>query len=368
MMLDENAALRVLADLGEIPTAPLHEHAVAAYVIHFLRNLGLTVQTDPYGNLLTTYRSGPASQPVALVAHLDHPALEVTAVGPGSSAQAILLGGIPVDCFARPVPVRVIHGADSIPATIVGYDVDQQTGRVSSLTLEHQGPIEVGDFAVFDLPGFQREGDELAMRAADDLAGVAAALVTLQETVASQAAGVVHGVFTRAEEIGLVGAMLVAEQRLLPTNTIVISLECSRELPGAQPGQGPVIRVGDRARSFHPDGEALLLAARERRPTLPVQRQLMSGGTCEATAFGVFGYRTTGVALPLINYHNVGPASRIAPERIHLHDFLGEIALLSTAVAIAHENPVPAIRDQLQQRVAQYRDRLRSTARAFGSP
>src|SRR5579884_3902028 len=105
-MLDENAALRVLAGLGEIPTAPLHEHAVAAYVIHFLRTLGLPVQTDPYGNLLTTYRSGPASQPVALVAHLDHPALEVTAVGPGSTAQAILLGGIPVDCFARPVPVR----------------------------------------------------------------------------------------------------------------------------------------------------------------------------------------------------------------------------------------------------------------------
>ena len=30
----------------------------------------------------------------------------------------------------------------------------------------------------------------------------------------------------------------------------------------------------------------------------------MSGGVCEATAFAVFGYRTTGIAFPLGNYHN----------------------------------------------------------------
>lgn len=366
--MDENTALRVLAEIGEIPTAPLHEQAVAAYVVRFLQNLGLPTTADPYGNLLATYHNGPAHQPVALVAHLDHPAIEITTVGPGSTAQAALLGGVPLDCFSHPVPVRVIREHASVEATIVGSDVNLQTGRVSSLTLECHGPVAVGDFGIFDLPGFQRDGDELALRAADDLAGVAAALMTLQEAVAGQVEGVVYGVFTRAEEIGLVGATLVAEQRLLPPETIVVSLECSRELPGAQPGQGPVIRVGDRVRSFHPDGEALLLAARERRPGLPVQRQLMTGGTCEATAFSEEGYRTTGVALPLINYHNVGPGHQIAPERINLHDFLGEIALLSTVAAIAHQRPALAIRDRLRQRVDQYRERLRGTAAAFQPP
>ena len=57
----------------------------------------------------------------------------------------------------------------------------------------------------------------------------------------------VYGVFTRAEEVGLVGARLLAEANTLPKNTLVVSLESSRSLPGAEIGGGPVIRVGDAA-------------------------------------------------------------------------------------------------------------------------
>jgi endoglucanase len=40
-------------------------------------------------------------------------------------------------------------------------------------------------------------------------------------------------------------------------------------------------------------------------PRLKVQRKLMPGGACEATAFGAYGYEATCICLPLGNYHNM---------------------------------------------------------------
>ena len=62
-----------------------------------------------------------------------------------------------------------------------------------------------------------------------------------------------------------------------------------------------------------------------------VQRQLMSGGRCEANIAVMLGYRATGLAFPLGNYHNVAADHRIEPEYIHEHDFLTGVALLCEA-------------------------------------
>lgn len=364
-MIDARRAEAVLREVASIPTAPLHEGRVATYLKHYLRGIGLSPEVDAYGNITVAYRNGESARPIALVAHLDHPALEITGVDPPASADAVLLGGVPSACFDRPVPVRVYSGDRDVVATVVSYEPEASLGRPKSLRLHTEGPVRVGDFAVFDLPAFERDGDWIALRAADDLAGVAAVLLTLTNLVEGNVEAVVYGVFTRAEEIGLVGANLVAEERLLPEHTVVVSLECSRELPGAHPGQGPVIRVGDRTRSFSPEGEAVLLQARDARPDVAVQRQLMSGGTCEATAFGLRGYHATGVALPLVNYHNVGPGNVIAPERIDFRDFLGEVALLTAAAGVASHPFVSPAEQRLAQQTDRYRERLRESAGSF---
>ena len=361
----ERSALDLLAALGAIPTAPLHEEGIAAYVTQFIRGLGLATRVDDFGNIVATYQNGGADRPLALVAHLDHPAIEITDRGPGARARAVLLGGVPPACFDQPVPVVIVSASQTVAGTIDGYETDAKTGRVASLSLEVQGSVAAGDFGVFDLPGFQVTGDVIAMRAADDLVGVAAVLLALEEIQKRGVPATVHGVFTRAEEIGLVGASLVADGGLLPMETIVVSLECSKALPGAEPGLGPVIRVGDRTSAFHPEGEAVLLTAREQIPDVPVQRQLMSGGTCEATAFGQRHYRTTGVAIPLINYHNVGPGATIVPEQIRASDFLGEVALLVAAAEVLHSRPVSAVTRGLEAAVNRYRDRLTASAGAF---
>jgi endoglucanase len=141
-----------------------------------------------------------------------------------------------------------------------------------------------------------------------------------------------HALLTRAEEEGFVGTLGAIENEEIPRNAIVVNVEASKALPGVEIGGGPVIRVGDRRRTFDPHAESLLLSARSRLPKrTPVQRWLMSGGTCEATPFGLYGWRATGVAIPLGNYHNQGPRNRLAPEIVAVQDLATAVDLIETA-------------------------------------
>ena len=172
----------------------------------------------------------------------------------------------------------------------------------------------------------------------------------------------VYGVFTRAEEVGLVGARLLAEANTLPRDTLVVSLEASRSLPGAEIGGGPVIRVGDAAYTFSAEAETVLTKAREilqdRAEPIKIQRQLMSGGTCEASAFAMQGYRATGIAFPLGNYHNGAPEERIEAEYIHLEDFLGGVELIAEAVRQVPHREDTAFRRRIGAVPEDFRRRL----------
>jgi putative aminopeptidase FrvX len=60
----------------------------------------------------------------------------------------------------------------------------------------------------------------------------------------------VYGVFTRAEEVGFIGAIQLAKSKQLLQDVTVVSLETSAELPPAKIGAGPIVRVGDRTSVF----------------------------------------------------------------------------------------------------------------------
>jgi putative aminopeptidase FrvX len=352
-----------LSGLAAIPSTPFHEARLAACVARFVREIGLPLRVDPFGNLIVHYHGGRPRESVALVAHLDHPGVEIIAIDGPSTARGRLLGGVRPAYFDRPVPIQVVGDKATYPATIVGYEVNPDTGRVSSLEISHGGGVTLGDYGVFDVPPFEEVGDDVVVRAADDLVGVAAILATLEQLVSSGGDASVFGILTRAEEVGLVGAEAMAKSRELPDDTFVVSLECSLKRPGAEPGSGPVIRVGDRAQTFDHRAEAILLEARRRLPTTPIQRQLMDGGRCEAGAFLRYGYRTTGVAIPLTNYHNMGPDNEIVPERIKRGDFLGEVRLLVEACEVAGRgwDAIP----ESKQLSDDYRKRLLASAAEF---
>ncbi len=328
-------SLDILRDLGGRPAVAFHEGLVADGVRARLAAQGLTVVTDAYGNLVARL-PGPADgvPPIAFVAHMDHPGFEAVQVSrQGVTARA--LGGVPQVSLTGEVPVQlVLPDGIRLSGSTAGR-TGNESGQMVSVRLSETPDLGLSLPVVFDLADFQMDGDLILMRALDDLAGCAAALAALSLLSGRSGLGDVYGVFTRAEEVGLVGARLLAEAGTLPSDTLVVSLEASRTLPGAAIGGGPVIRVGDASLTFDADAEAVLVSAREElmeaAPGFEAQRQLMSGGTCEASAFRYHGYRTTGVAFPLGNYHNGTPLGGVAEEYIHVDDFVGGVELIVRA-------------------------------------
>jgi len=196
----------------------------------------------------------------------------------------------------------------------------------------------------------------------DDLIGCATIVAVLAAFAVQGRPGRIDGVFTRAEEVGFIGTQLLAEDGAL-AGARVVSLEASRELPGAWPGRGPVLRVGDRATVFHSGLEHHLHAVAKdlatRVPGFMFQRQLMSGGTCEATVFTAHGVATAGLAYPLVNYHNVTPENGIGREEVATADYLNGIRLLVEAIGRGGvDASFPLYLRDLRKGTARYRRRL----------
>ena len=359
----KHQALDFLSRLGANPATAFREDGVSDTVKAILREIGLGFKQDSFGNIIATVPgTDPTANPLAIVAHMDHPGFEITARHPnGYIANA--MGGVPPSSFEPGVPVQVLLPDGSRVSGATAAKHGEEKDRQVIIKLESQMVLEPPLSAVFDLVDFELDGEMIRMRAADDLAGCGSILAALaQLTTGDAPPGDVYGVFTRAEEVGLVGARLMAEAGTLPPETLVISVESSRTLPGAEQGEGPVIRVGDAGFTFTADAESVLIRAREileeRDNAFKCQRQLMSGGTCEASAFAVFGYQTTGIAFPLGNYHNGGPEGRIEAEYIHIDDYIGGVDLLTEAARRVSDRTNTAFRQRLREVPSEMRQRM----------
>jgi endoglucanase len=182
-------------------------------------------------------------------------------------------------------------------------------------------------------------------------------MAVMYAAVEFESPGAVYGLFTRAEEVGLIGALLAAEGGLLPRDTTVVSVETSLALPGAEQGKGPVIRTGDRATTFDNAAEAYLAQAGRKLtqdvPGFKVQRQLMGAGGCEASAFAAYGYSVTGLAYPLGAWHNAGPDNTIVSEHISLDDFANGVLMLTEAAKLSGSSPASPSTRRLREPVGQ---------------
>lgn len=369
--------LDILRDLGSRPAVPFHEQGPARYIESVLEGLDVDLRRDKYGNIIAHYRhvEDPDRRPIAFVAHMDHPGFEIVEVG-GDRIIARALGGVPVASIKRPTPVlALVPDSDPVSADVHPYDgPPPKNARERLVLVRPSSPTELtsGTPVVFDLPNFELDGGTIRMRALDDLAGCAAILAALERLVSEGAESDLYAVFTRAEEVGLFGARLVASEKALPRDTFVVSVESSSVIPGVAQGAGPVIRTGDASYTFDAQAEQVLRAAaarlKERDGGFKTQRHLMSGGTCEATAFVGFGYQGTGIAFPLGNYHNAttripDPDGGVGAEYIELSDFLGGVDLIVEAAigSAAGEEAAPGP-GTLGQIPDEIRGRLESTA------
>lgn len=296
---------------------------MAQFIREFAIARGLRVRSDKFGNLVVCYRRGRGHRPVAFVAHMDHPGFEVAEDAAGGFVMTRFLGSVPREYFRPGGRVRLFGADGEQRATIWSVpDVDWRKEKLVRLRLK--GTVRRGDFGMWDLPPVKTNHRLIWSRACDDMAGCLVLLAMLDDLVQSRVPAAAYAVFTRAEEAGFHGAMGLMKSRLIPRSAVVVSVESSKELPHAPMGQGPVIRVGDRAMTFDPRVTMFLeeVAARVARTDrrFMFQRRLMDGGTCESTVFCQHGCRAGGVCLAMGNYHNLGPGEHIREEYVDVGD------------------------------------------------
>jgi len=332
----------VLADMLAQPTASFREAAVAAAIRRWAAAEGFPVTEDGNGNLLVQYRRGRGRRPHwFFTAHMDHPAFVVTRRR-GRTVWADFRGGVLHEYFAGAAvvfdtaggPVRAVVD-EAVRKPKVGW------WSVRLTCMKAPSKLPAGTVGMWDVPVVQRRGTRIHGRACDDLAGVAAVCCALSDLAARPVDATVTGLFTRAEEVGFIGAVAACHDGTIPKNGLVVAIETSKAQPAARLGQGVVVRVGDRTWTFdatltaHVSDVAEKLAANEK--SFRFTRQLMPGGTCESTAFCVYGLQATGLCLPLGNYHNMGPRNGVAPEVIDERDFESLVELLVALPTVRNE-------------------------------
>ncbi len=340
---------KIFQEVLSLPTAPYHEGEVAAYVRAFAAQRKMPVKADRYGNLVVRYRKGAHPKPVALTAHMDHPGFEVLKAD-GRDVTAEWLGASDPQHFPGG-KVIVVSAGEQIPG-VVTSPLPNDGLKIFTLRTQRPLPQAEGAYGYWRLPSVRFDGDRIWTKGADNLAGCAAILATLDRLGRQGAEADLYGVFTRAEEVGLLGAAGLVETRPLPARAPVIVLEASKALPGAEIGKGPIVRVGDRVSIFDPKVEyaihSLAQSLQKKDGRFRFQRQLMSGGVCEATLYVLCGMAVGALAFPLGNYHNIGKRWP-AEECISASDAEGMVILCS---AIALNPPSGETRGPLQKRFA----------------
>ncbi|MEQ8820652.1 MAG: M20/M25/M40 family metallo-hydrolase [Sumerlaeia bacterium] len=347
--------LEIAQILFAIPTAPYREQWMSRALLEILRSWSdVEVAEDRWGNIVARLRRGETGlAPVAYVAHLDHPGVFVETVD-GCRVQARFEGFVTPE-FLKGAAVRLFRSPDDagIRGQISEVGERNWPGRERRIVIEAESPAEGAVLGMFDLEPIRIDGDRLWGRAVDDLGGCAAILAALALARESQEPVDLIAVFTRAEEAGFRGALLLCEEeaeapRLLPREAWVISVETSSARPHVAVGDGAVLRVGDRRTIFDPGitlafgqvGEAIA----EDLGCRPLVRALMDGGTCEASVFNHAGWRSGGVCLPLGNYHNMNRENgRIEEEYVSLRDAEDVVRMMASV----------ALRSDLRRRAAE---------------
>ena len=387
----------LLDSILSCPTAPFKEMHVARAVTGALDAAHVPHFEDPHGNIIVGAGSRKeylqiirrrSHEPLRVfMAHMDHPGFHcVKWLRKGSRVQAEWHGG---------APFKNMRGTPVWLADATGW---LGTGHIESVTQAGHRPsigmamilpdkptanrirdLDAGIGNVFGGFRFRKthwsSGKLIHTKAADDLVGVyAITALAIKLARKFRFAQKMHvpfiGLVTRAEEVGFVGAIghfslgwLSRARRPV----VCISLECSRTLPGARIGEGPVVRLGDKFTPF--DAAATQILSQAAAKNLPGrhQRKLMDGGTCEATPAMAHGIPAIGISIPLGNYHNqpletTGAAA--APEFVHKDDIKGMLDLCKALLVrgLPWEKPWDKKRKELSALLKSYLPLLKKRA------
>ncbi|MEO8376206.1 MAG: hypothetical protein ABI579_00930 [Candidatus Sumerlaeota bacterium] len=357
---------KILLQLASHPTAPYREEAMAHAVDRLLNAIpGVVVDRDGYGNIIARLTKGiPTKSPWTFVAHMDHPGFIVDGPPDKAGRIPVLFEGYVEDEYFVGGKVRLFRKAKVAANREVAGVIDKMGKRGPSPRRNRRGWVKTAkdaadcEIGMWDLPSIRFEDDLIYGRNLDDLAGVAVILETLRRVSESDRDADVIGLFTRAEETGFRGALILLEDpkrsKFLPAGARIVSVEMSSARPHIKTGDGAVLRVGDRTTIFDPqlclELETASAAIAKDKGRRPLRRALMDGGTCEATAFNLYGFQAAGVCLPLGNYHNMDVTKKRIAEEIISRADAEDLVAVTTELCFARKStldPLKKLREDL---------------------
>jgi putative aminopeptidase FrvX len=302
-----------------------HEDQVRALILDELDGLADEVTVDALGSVIAWRRaSGPDPRRVMLAAHMDEIGLMVTHVDEKG--------------FLRFTNVGALY-----PSTLIGNRVRFADGLVGAIGVEgsinrlpkmdelfvdvSDGPgkpgVRVGDAACMDR-GFVQRGDRLTSKSMDDRVGCAVQIEVMRRM--KETPNDVAFVFSVQEEVGLRGAATAA-YAVDPDIGISVDVTRTGDTPKApktdvELGAGPSIKIKDTRMLSAPEVINLLEAAAQ-AADVPVQREILTGGSTDAAAIQLSraGVRAAGLSIPCRYIHSTS-------ETVDLNDVEGTVKLL----------------------------------------
>ncbi|MGD9643617.1 MAG: hypothetical protein AB7V08_12865 [Elusimicrobiales bacterium] len=357
---------KFLLEVTSLPTAAAHEGAVTRFIGAWVEaRRRLVLASDRHGNLLVTRadfkRACRRTAPLFITAHLDHPAFIVLSAE-GLDVKLEFRGGVQ-DPYFKGAVIEIFSEdlSRAYGARITSLDPAAKPFKTVTARLSEPAQLRPGCLGRWKFPAASIKKGVAYTQACDDLAAVAAALTAYDELSKDKKLAHVALLFTRAEEVGFLGAIGAARGGTMAKNARLVCLECSRSFPHDSPiGGGPIVRVGDRMSVFTPELTNTIsnaaAAYQKANPAFKFQRKLMPGGVCEASAFSFYGFSSTCLCLPLGNYHNMadidgvakGRKARVGQEHVAVADFHGLVELLGV-IARELDAPRPTPRQSMEK-------------------
>jgi endoglucanase len=282
------------------------------------------IHEDRMGNLVAVRKGN--SFKVMLAAHTDEIGLMVKSIEDKGFLRFVTLGGwYPPTLYNQRV---VLHGTRGRVFGVLGgkppHLMDEEerrkgvkvddlfidVGASSREEAEAMG-IEIGTPVTLDREVRELTGGRLTGKAFDNRVGVALLVKTLQEV---KSPFTIYGVFTVQEEVGLKGAKTSAYS-IEPDCAVATDVTFPGDHPGIEQkdvpvsmGKGPIITIADASGRglIASRGMVRWLRDTASRNDIPVQLEVGSGGTTDATAIHLErgGIPSTTLSIPTRYIHS----------------------------------------------------------------
>jgi endoglucanase len=303
-----------------------HEDQIRDLIRGEIKGLADYVTVDPLGNLIAVIKKKSKSgRKVMLAAHMDEIGVMVTHVDSKGFARFVPIGGVSAStCYGG--RVRFADGT----LGVIGVE-DRRAGSSSldqmfidvGATSADNCPVRVGDPAGFYRP-FEEVGSRLVAKSMDDRVGCAVLIEVMRGL--KRTPHEVQFAFTVQEEVGTRGAGPSAFG-LEPDLALAVDVTLTGDTPKANKmavslGAGAAIKVRDSGMLADPRLVALL-EQRAAEAKLPVQREVLEGGSTDARSIQLAraGVPAGCVSIPCRHIHTPS-------EMVDLGDVEGAVSLI----------------------------------------